>query len=64
VTLLTSLWKAGKTTLVSVLLARLKTGGALGDLPLAAGRAVVVSEESPEQWALRTGRLDFRDHVG
>jgi hypothetical protein len=64
VTLLTSLWKAGKTTLVSVLLARLKTGGVFGDLPLAASRAVVVSKKSPEQWTLRTGHLDFGDHVG
>src|SRR5688500_2294227 len=41
-TLLTSQWKAGKTTLVSVLLARLGTGGTLAGLPLGAGNAVVV----------------------
>ena len=46
VTLLTSQWKTGKTTLAAVLVARLKTGGMLAGLPLAAGRAVVVSEES------------------
>src|SRR4051812_16533286 len=50
VTLLTGLWKAGKTTLLSVLLSRLKAGGELGGLPVRAGRAVVVSEEPPELW--------------
>jgi hypothetical protein len=46
VTLLTGQWKAGKTTLASVLLARLKTGAELAGLPLAPGRAIVISEES------------------
>jgi hypothetical protein len=64
VTLLTSQWKTGKTTLVSILLARLKTGGSLAGLTLAPGRAVVISEESPAQWDLRAARLDFGDHVG
>ncbi len=32
VTLLTSLWKAGKTTLISLLLARRKAGGMLAGL--------------------------------
>src|SRR5207248_5810696 len=53
VTLLTSRWKAGKTTLLSVLLARLGAGGELAGLPVAAGRAVVVSEEAPGLWAER-----------
>jgi hypothetical protein len=64
VTLLTSQWKAGKTTLTAVLLAKLKTGGTLAGLPLVAGRAVVISEESLAQWARRAGPLDFGDHVG
>src|SRR5262249_41455896 len=46
VTLLTSLWKSGKSTLLAVLLSRLKTGGMLAGLPVRAGRAVVISEES------------------
>ena len=62
-TLLTSQWKAGKTTLVSVLLERLGTGGMLAGLPVAPGRAVVVSEEAPEMWARRAERLDFGRHV-
>lgn len=64
VSLLTSQWKIGKTTLLSVLLARLKTGGTLAGLPVAAGRAVVVTEESPQQWLRRSGRIDLDDHIG
>jgi hypothetical protein len=63
-TLLTSQWKTGKTTLTSVLLARLKTGGTLAGLPVSAGQAIVLSEESATQWLLRGGRLDLEDHVG
>jgi AAA domain len=64
VTLLSSQWKTGKTTLASVLLARMKAGGSLAGLPVAAGRAVVVSEEPAEQWVRRGGRLDLEEHVG
>jgi hypothetical protein len=64
VTLLTGQWKAGKTTLASVLLARLKSGGELAGLPLSAGQAVVVSEELPEHWQRRSRHLDFGEHVG
>jgi hypothetical protein len=62
-TLLTSLWKAGKSTLISLLLARMKTGGTLAGLPVAAGRAVVISEEPPEQWIERSRRVDLDGHV-
>jgi AAA domain len=40
VTLLTSQWKAGKTTLVSALLHQTKTGGELGDHSGAGSRRV------------------------
>jgi hypothetical protein len=63
VTLLTSQWKAGKTTLVSVLLARRTTGGLLAGRPLTAGKTVVVSEESPAHWAGRQRKLDFGNHT-
>jgi hypothetical protein len=63
-TLLTSLWKAGKTTLVSALLARLGTGGTLAGLPVRAGRAVVVSEEPIEHWQARDAGLRFGSAVG
>src|SRR5207248_9083231 len=43
-TLLTSLWKAGKTTLLSVLLSRLHSGGSFAGRSPAPGNAAVVSE--------------------
>ena len=64
VTLLTSQWKTGKSTLVSVLLSRMKAGGTLAGLAVASGKAVVVSEEGPEHWLRRSHQLDFGDHVG
>jgi hypothetical protein len=63
VTLLTSLWKSGKSTLLSVLLSRLKTGGTLAGLPVRAGRAVVVSEEPPALWWDRGLNLALDGHV-
>lgn len=62
VTLLTAQWKSGKTTLLSLLLARMKTGGDFAGLPLAQARAVVVSEESEDQWAPRLDKFDL-SHV-
>src|ERR1700694_3832524 len=59
VTLLTSQWKSGKTTLVSILLSRLKEGGELAGLPIAPAKAVVVSEESRQLWQPRHKRLDL-----
>jgi hypothetical protein len=59
VTLLAGRWKAGKTTLLSILLARLKTGGQLAGLPIAQGSAVVVSEEDDSLWQQRHAQLDF-----
>src|SRR5262249_4876633 len=63
VTLLTSQWKSGKTTLVSILLARLREGGQLAGLPVGAGRVAVVSEESPMHWHLRSQKLTFGNNV-
>lgn len=62
-TLLTSQWKTGKTTLASVLLARMGAGGTLAGLPVRPGRAVIVSEESPDHWSMRHARLRFGPHV-
>ncbi len=63
VTLLTSQWKLGKTTLVALLLARMRNGGRLAGLSVAPGRAVVVSEEGPQLWFHRVQKLDIGDHV-
>ena len=62
-TLLTSQWKAGKTTLLALLLDRMKGGGELAGLPVKAGKAVVLSEEAPTLWLERSRRFDFQDHV-
>ena len=63
VTLLTSPWKAGKTTLTAALLARMHAGGTLAGRAVQPGRAVVVSEESAVQWAERCGKFGIGDHV-
>jgi hypothetical protein len=63
VTLLTSQWKSGKTTLLSVLLSRLKTGGTLAGLPLSPGKAAIVSEEDRTDWLKRSLKLDYEGHV-
>jgi hypothetical protein len=62
VTILTSQWKSGKTTLLSILLSRFKEGGVLADLAVAKARPIVVSEEAEELWRPRHRRLDLR-HV-
>jgi AAA domain-containing protein len=59
VTLLTSQWKSGKTTLLSILLARLKEGGRLADLAVRAAKAIVVSEEPRSLWRRRHQKLDL-----
>jgi hypothetical protein len=63
VTLLTSQWKMGKTTLLAVLLGRMAAGGTLAGLDVAAGRAVVVSEEGNDLWEPRVRRLGLGRQV-
>jgi hypothetical protein len=63
VTLLTSMWKAGKTTLVALLLARRKTGGTLAGLAVKPGKSVIVSEETRAVWSERFRRFDFGGQV-
>jgi hypothetical protein len=63
-TVLTGHVRSGTSTLLSVLLARLKTGGLLAGLPVAAGKAIVLTEEPAERWTSRARTLDFGDHVG
>jgi hypothetical protein len=62
ITLLVSQWKSGKTTLISILLSRMKEGGQLAGLTVRPGKAVLVSEESRCQWRPRHRKLDLR-HV-
>lgn len=63
VTLLTSRWKTGKTTLLSVLLAKMESGGMLGGRAVRAGHVAVVSEEGEGHWTARDARLLLGPHV-
>jgi hypothetical protein len=57
VTLLTSQWKTGKTTLLAVLLKQFDQRGELGGLEVQPSRSIVLSEESADFWHERTLRL-------
>lgn len=63
VTLLTSMWKAGKTTLVSLLLSRRKQGGPLAGLAVKPGKTIIITEEHASLWADRARRYDFGGNV-
>ena len=63
VTLLTSRWKAGKTTLLSLLLERLQNDLPLAGAPFRANRAIVVSEEPAEIWHERAAALGLHRNV-
>jgi AAA domain len=63
VTALISPSKAGKTTLVSHLLARCAQGGQLTGLAVAPGRAIVVSEEAASDWDARCRQLALGQNV-
>src|SRR5687767_10572418 len=52
-TLLTSQWKAGKTTLLTGLLQRISADGTFLGRACAPARVLVVSEESRQHWAVR-----------
>ena len=62
-TLLVGLYKAGKSTLLAHLLKAMGHGGDLAE-PVAAGRALVISEEGGALWARRRDDLAIGgDHV-
>jgi hypothetical protein len=62
-TLLVSQWKAGKTTLVGVLLSRMREGGSFLGQKLERGTALVISEETEHQWLERSGHARFGANV-
>jgi hypothetical protein len=64
VTLLTSQWKSGKTTLLAVLLARMASGGQLAGLAVKPARALVISEECHLNWQQRALKLHFGSNIG
>jgi KaiC/GvpD/RAD55 family RecA-like ATPase len=63
ITLLTSMWKSGKTTLLAHLLARRVTGQALLERAVVPGKSVVISEEPREHWAARRRQFAFGGQV-
>ena len=62
ITLFTSHWKAGKTTLVTGLLQSFAKGGTFLDRPVAPARVLVASEESRATWADRVRRMPLGGH--
>ncbi|MEQ8843366.1 MAG: AAA family ATPase [Phycisphaerales bacterium] len=62
VTLLTGLWKAGKTTLLGHLLRDLPLGTGLVDVPMA-DPVAIVSEEPAQVWARRRDALDLGSSI-
>ena len=63
ITLLTSMWKTGKTTLLAGLLRAMREGGQFLGQPLRKGRAMIVSEESVMHWADRQRTIPLGIHV-
>jgi hypothetical protein len=63
VTTLTSPSKTGKTTLASLLFARMANGGQLANLAVAPARVLVVSEEAPSDWDTRCRKLGLGPHL-
>jgi hypothetical protein len=61
VTMVSSRWKLGKTTLMSTLLARLTGGGTFAGSTFKPMRVGVLSEESPALWEKRNQRLHFNE---
>ncbi len=62
-TLLTGTSKAGKTTLLSLLLSRRKEGGSLGGNAVKPGKTIIITEEYLQRWAQRIREHDFGDNV-
>jgi hypothetical protein len=63
ITLLTSQWKTGKTTLLHGLLRALGSGLPFLDRPVRVGRSWVISEESEDLWRDRVRAHPVGDHV-
>lgn len=64
ITLLSALWKAGKTTLLAHLLKALGDAGAFLGKPIKASKVLYVSEEGELHWVRRRDSLGFGDHAG
>lgn len=63
VSLLTGLWKSGKTTLLCHLLKAKCSGGVLAELSVASGKVLVISEESDSLWRRRRDDFAMGNHI-
>jgi hypothetical protein len=63
ITLLSALWKAGKTTLLAHLLKALETGGSFCGLATMPSQVLYITEEHEGLWAERRDLVGIRDHV-
>ena len=63
ITLLSALWKAGKTTLLAHLLKTLEMGGSFCGKAVAPSRVLYVTEEAEGRWAKRRDQLILADNV-
>ena len=63
ITMLSALWKAGKTTLLAHLLHALEAGGRFCDLEVAPSRVLYVTEEHESIWAERRDEVGIADHA-
>jgi hypothetical protein len=64
ITLLSALWKAGKTTLLAHLLKALGTSGTFLGKPIKASKVLYVSEEGEMHWVRRRDSLGIGDNSG
>lgn len=64
ITLLSALWKAGKTTLLAHLLRSLGTDGSFLGRTIHASRVLYVSEEGEQHWVRRRDDLSIGDNAG
>lgn len=63
ITLLTALWKSGKTTLVAHLIKNMDEGGEFCGLKLSQATVLYITEEHESRWAERRNQLGLKDHI-
>jgi hypothetical protein len=63
ITLFSSLWKAGKTTLLAHLLKVLEHGGDFCQRRAGPARVLYITEEAEARWAARRAALGLSDHI-
>jgi len=64
ITLLSALWKVGKTTLLSHLLRACGHGGEFLGKPLKTSKVLYISEEGERHWVRRRDALSLNDNIG